>query len=141
MNPRVHIGNGEVIKNAALAFEDGKITLLADATRIRLDMSAFEVVEAYSLEVYPAALIDTLSSAVAEEDSLYYTELDQGAMLATARITADSPLRTLEEGAEATFVVTENPLEESVAQIRYLVVKGKLKRENSVSLRLLGRER
>ncbi|MEK6477383.1 hypothetical protein WJR50_07610 [Catalinimonas sp. 4WD22] len=140
MNPSVHIGNGEVIKNAVLAFDDGKITLLADATRIRLDMSAFEVVEAYGLDVYPAALLDSLPSAVAEGDSLFYTELNQGIMLAADQITADSPVHKLEEGAEATFVVTEKPLKESVAQIRYLVVKGRLKRENSVSLRLLSSE-
>lgn len=139
MNSRVHIGSGEVIENAALAFDDGIITLLADATRIRLDMSAFEVVEAYGLEVYPAALLDTLPATVAEEDSLFYTELNQGTMLATARIRTQSPIPKLEEGAEATFVVTEKPLKESPIQIRYLVVKGKLKRENNVSLRLLGR--
>ncbi|WP_277483894.1 hypothetical protein [Catalinimonas alkaloidigena] len=139
MNSRVHIGSGEVIENAALAFDDGIITLLADATRIRLDMSAFEVVEAYGLEVYPAALLDTLPATVAEEDSLFYTELNQGTMLATARIRTQSPIPKLKEGAEATFVVTEKPLKESPIQIRYLVVKGKLKRENNVSLRLLGR--
>ena len=32
-----HLGNGKVIENSAIAFEDGKITMVADATVIRID--------------------------------------------------------------------------------------------------------
>lgn len=140
MNARVHTGNGEVIENAALAFENEKISLLADATLIRLDMSAFEVVDAFGAEVYPAALIDQLPDTASENDSLYYATLNQGAVLSASRVSAASPLQELEEGGEASFIVVDEALTKSTAQILYLVVKGKLKRENSVSLRRLGTE-
>jgi hypothetical protein len=32
LNAKAHIGNGKVIENSALAFKDGKITMIADAT-------------------------------------------------------------------------------------------------------------
>jgi hypothetical protein len=137
MNASVHKGNGEVIENAALAFKDEKITLLADARVIRLDMTAFEVVEAYGLHIYPAALLDSLPRHAAD---MYYIRLDGNApsvLLATDSLQTDIPIVLLQEGAEATFVVTEQLLEEEEIDIRYLVVKGKLKRENNLSLQLL----
>jgi hypothetical protein len=36
LNAKAHIGNGQVI-NSALGFKDGKITMMADATAIRID--------------------------------------------------------------------------------------------------------
>jgi hypothetical protein len=36
LNAKAHIGNGKVIENSALAFKDGKITMIADATVIRM---------------------------------------------------------------------------------------------------------
>lgn len=138
MNASVHRGNGEVIENAALAFKDEKITLLADARVIRLDMTAFEVVEAYGLHIYPAALLDSLPGQPAVDG--YYTRLSgstPSVLLATDSLKADIPVASLEEGGEATFVVTEQLLEEEETDIRYLVVKGKLKRENNLSLQRL----
>jgi hypothetical protein len=32
LNAKAHIGNGKVIENSALAFKDGKITMIADAS-------------------------------------------------------------------------------------------------------------
>lgn len=49
-----HIGNGQVIPNSAIAFEKGKLTMVADATVIRLDRSKFATVyEASGKHVYP----------------------------------------------------------------------------------------
>ena len=36
-----HLGNGKIIQNAAIGFENGKLTLVADATLIRLDLSKY----------------------------------------------------------------------------------------------------
>lgn len=49
-----HLGNGAVIANAAIGFEAGKLTLVADATTIRLDRSKFTTVyDASGKHVYP----------------------------------------------------------------------------------------
>lgn len=54
LNGRVHTGNGAVIENAALAFADGKITLVADARTIRLNMTEFDtIIQAGGKEIYP----------------------------------------------------------------------------------------
>ena len=133
LNPTVHTGSDEVYENAALAFENGKITLLADARLIRLDLSAFEVVEAYGLHVYPAAIVDALPEDARQ--STYFTPLDDDTFLITARKAGtDLPVPALQQGADATFVVTEEALDEREPAIRYLVVQGRMKRENNVSL-------
>lgn len=44
LNGKAHIGNGQVIENAAIGFKDGKITLLADATGIKLGANAFDTI-------------------------------------------------------------------------------------------------
>ena len=49
-----HIGNGKVIENSAIAFKDGKITMVADATVIRLDPSKFDqTIDIHGKHVYP----------------------------------------------------------------------------------------
>ncbi len=130
MNASVHQGNGEVIENAALAFDTGKITLLADARVIRLDMRAFEVIDAYGSHIYPAVAVDTLP-AFSPGDSLFYASPDNTSkkILIGNKISAGSVLPILEEGAEATFLVAEDLLNTNVA-IRYLVIKGKIERDD-----------
>ena len=49
-----HLGNGQVVPNSAIAFEGGKLTLVADATTIRLDRSKFaKIFDASGKHVYP----------------------------------------------------------------------------------------
>ncbi|MBL7774679.1 MAG: hypothetical protein JNK89_01685, partial [Saprospiraceae bacterium] len=49
-----HLGNGQVLPNSAIAFEAGKLTLVADATTIRLDRSKFsKIFDATGKHVYP----------------------------------------------------------------------------------------
>lgn len=49
-----HLGNGQVIPNSAIAFENGKLTLVADATAIRVDRSRFaKIFDAAGKHVYP----------------------------------------------------------------------------------------
>lgn len=57
MNGTAHIGNGEVIENAAIGFENGKITLVADATNARIDMSQYNVVDIAGQHVYPGFIL------------------------------------------------------------------------------------
>lgn len=57
MNGTAHIGNGEVIENSVVAFENGKITLVGDARTVRLDMSGFEVISIEGKHVYPGLIL------------------------------------------------------------------------------------
>jgi len=54
MNARAHLGNGKVIENSAIAFENGKLILVADATMIRIDKRNYEnVIDASGKQIYP----------------------------------------------------------------------------------------
>ncbi|HRG09570.1 MAG TPA: amidohydrolase, partial [Cyclobacteriaceae bacterium] len=39
-----HLGNGQVIQNSIIAFENGKLTIVADATTVKVDLSKHEVI-------------------------------------------------------------------------------------------------
>lgn len=133
LNPTVYTGSGEVYENAALAIEDGKISMLADARTIRLDLSAYEVVKAFGLFVYPASLVETLPEN--SSPSTYFILLaDENYLLTAADKTSALLIPPIQEGADATFIVTEDAIDENEPLIRFLVVKGQLKRENNVSL-------
>ena len=67
LNAKAHLGNGKVIENSAVAFKDGKITLVEDATVIRLDMSQFdEVVKAEGMELYPGLIAPNTQIGIQE---------------------------------------------------------------------------
>lgn len=54
MGATAHLGNGEVIANSAIAFDGGKLTLVADASLVRLDPKSFsKIYEATGKHVYP----------------------------------------------------------------------------------------
>lgn len=54
MNGTAHIGNGQVIENSVIGFDDGKLTLVADARVIRMDMSTYDtIIYADGSHVYP----------------------------------------------------------------------------------------
>ena len=54
LNATAHLGNGEVIQNSAIGFKDGKFILVADATRIKLDKSAYPIIiDGFGKHVYP----------------------------------------------------------------------------------------
>ena len=52
-----HLGNGEVIQNSAIGFDNGKLTIVADATSARLDLEAFEVIKIDGKHVYPGFIL------------------------------------------------------------------------------------
>ena len=53
LGAKAHLGNGRVIENSAIAFENGKLTVVADATTIRIDNSKYDVIDATGKRVYP----------------------------------------------------------------------------------------
>lgn len=57
MNGTAHIGNGQVIENSFISFENGKITNVGDATTVRLDMTKFEVISIAGKHVYPGLIL------------------------------------------------------------------------------------
>jgi len=54
MNATAHLGNGEIIENSAVAFKDGKLTVVADANVIKLDKAAFDtIISLQGKHIYP----------------------------------------------------------------------------------------
>jgi imidazolonepropionase-like amidohydrolase len=71
MNATAHLGNGDVIQNAVIGFKDGKITLVADATLIRMDMSSYETkIEAAGKHVYPGFIAPNSTLGLVEIDAV-----------------------------------------------------------------------
>jgi imidazolonepropionase-like amidohydrolase len=57
LNGKLHIGNGDVIENSAVAFKNGKITLVADATTIRIDNSQYDtIINLSGKNIYPGLI-------------------------------------------------------------------------------------
>ncbi len=76
MNGIAHLGNGKVIENSAIGFENGKLTLVADATVIRLDKSKYDkVIDAQGKHIYPG-LIECNSTLGITEIDLVRSTLD-----------------------------------------------------------------
>jgi imidazolonepropionase-like amidohydrolase len=69
LNAKAHIGNGKVIENSALAFKDGKITMIADATVIRIDKAAMTI-DGSGKEVYPGFIAPNSTLGLVEIDAI-----------------------------------------------------------------------
>lgn len=70
-NAIAHLGNGEVIENCAIGFKDGKLTLVADARLIRLDLGAYEnVIDASGKHVYPGFIAPNSTLGLVEIDAV-----------------------------------------------------------------------
>jgi imidazolonepropionase-like amidohydrolase len=62
-----HLGDGTIIANSAIGFEGGKLTLVADATTIRLDRSKYPTVyDATGKHVYPGFIALNTNLGLAE---------------------------------------------------------------------------
>ncbi|MDH5365493.1 MAG: amidohydrolase family protein [Cyclobacteriaceae bacterium] len=73
MNGIAHLGNGEVIKNSAIGFENGKLTMVVDATVARIDMSKFEVVKIEGQHVYPGFILPNSELGLREVNAVRAT--------------------------------------------------------------------
>ena len=80
MNGTAHLGDGRVIENACIGFAEGKLTLVADARVIRLDMSKYKkVIDATGKHVYPGLIAPNTPLGLVEVEAvratLDYTEI------------------------------------------------------------------
>nr|WP_315220455.1 amidohydrolase family protein [uncultured Flavobacterium sp.] len=71
LNATAHLGNGKVIENSAIGFKDGKLTLVADATIIRLADNAFDTtINAAGKHVYPGFISPNSTLGLVEIDAV-----------------------------------------------------------------------
>lgn len=69
-----HIGNGKVIDNAAIGFKAGKLTLVADATTIKIDGAGYDT--SYALNgahAYPGFFAPNTTLGITEVDAVRAT--------------------------------------------------------------------
>lgn len=65
-----HLGNGTVIANSAIAFENGKLTLVADATTSRIDRTRYgKIFDATGKQVYPGFIATDCQLGLVEIDA------------------------------------------------------------------------
>jgi imidazolonepropionase-like amidohydrolase len=70
-----HLGNGQVLNNSAIAFEGGKITLVADAATVRLDRTKFSrIFDAAGKHVYPGFIAADSRLGLVEVDAVRATQ-------------------------------------------------------------------
>jgi imidazolonepropionase-like amidohydrolase len=70
-NATAHLGNGKVIENAVIGFKNGKLELVADATLIRIDLSAYETkIDATGKHVYPGFIAPNSTLGLVEIDAV-----------------------------------------------------------------------
>jgi imidazolonepropionase-like amidohydrolase len=71
LNATAHVGNGEVISNACIGFENGKITLIGDGTLIKYDASRYKkVIDAKGKHVYPGLIAPNTPLGLVEVQSV-----------------------------------------------------------------------
>ena len=82
MNATAHLGNGRIIDNSAIAFEDGKLTIVADATTVRIDMSKYDVIDAAGKHVYPGFILPNTQLGLVEVNAVRATndQTEEGAI-------------------------------------------------------------
>ncbi len=69
-----HLGNGKVIKNALIGFDEGKITLVADATRSKIDVAGYTVIDIAGQHVYPGFILPHTNLGLEEVGALDATK-------------------------------------------------------------------
>ena len=75
MNVKAHIGNGKVIDNAVVAFDKGKLTLVADATTIRLQKDAYKkTIDGSGMHAYPGLIACNTNLGLTEIDMVRSTQ-------------------------------------------------------------------
>ncbi|MDJ0839622.1 MAG: amidohydrolase family protein [Acidobacteriota bacterium] len=68
-----HLGNGQVIENAVVAFKDGKLTAVADQTSIRVNRAEYDVVDTTGKHIYPGFILPVTSLGLSEVNSVRAT--------------------------------------------------------------------
>jgi imidazolonepropionase-like amidohydrolase len=71
LHATAHLGNGKIIENSAIGFQDGKLTLVADATTIRLAKNAFDTtIDAAGKHIYPGFIAPNSTLGLVEIDAV-----------------------------------------------------------------------
>lgn len=66
-----HLGNGQVIENAAISIRKGKFDLVADANMIRIDPTAFDTIyKIYGQHIYPSFILPNTTLGITEIDAI-----------------------------------------------------------------------
>lgn len=65
-----HLGNGQVIQNSIVAFDKGKLTIVADATTTKVDLAGFEVINITGKHVYPGFILPNSQVGLQEVSSI-----------------------------------------------------------------------
>jgi len=69
MGATAHLGNGEKIDNAAISMLNGKIEMVADASMIRIDPTAFDTIyRVHGKHLYPAFIVPNTTLGITEID-------------------------------------------------------------------------
>jgi hypothetical protein len=70
-----HLGNGKALPNSAIAFEGDKLTLVADASTIRLDRTKFaKIFDATGKHVYPGFIATNSRLGLVEVEAVRATQ-------------------------------------------------------------------
>lgn len=70
-----HLGNGQVIPNSAIAFDAGQLTLVADATAVRIDRSKYSrIFDAVGKHVYPGFVATNSRLGLVEVEAVRATQ-------------------------------------------------------------------
>ncbi len=74
LNGTAHLGTGEVIQNSVIGIKDGKITLAADATIVRIDKTGYdEVIDASGKQIYPGFISPNSTLGLTEMEAVRAT--------------------------------------------------------------------
>jgi imidazolonepropionase-like amidohydrolase len=65
-----HLGNGQVIQNSVIAFDKGKLTIVADASASKVDLNGYEVIDITGKHVYPGFILPNSQVGLAEVSSV-----------------------------------------------------------------------
>ena len=66
-----HLGNGEKIDNAAISTLNGKFEMIADASLIRIDPSAFDTIyRVHNKQIYPGFIVPNTTLGITEIDAV-----------------------------------------------------------------------
>jgi len=53
INGTIHVGNGQVISDGAVAFKDGKIVGVGEFSKLGIDVAQYEKIDAKGKDIYP----------------------------------------------------------------------------------------
>jgi imidazolonepropionase-like amidohydrolase len=69
----IHVGNGQVIENGAIAFDGGKLTYVGAASGAPADKSKYDVIDAGGKQIYPGFIIPNSQLGLEEISSVRAT--------------------------------------------------------------------